>query len=201
MREIEEFAKLIQHAEKRKAAVYIKDLYKKTPCKNYADALTAVILREASVILGEKIPGFYIDEEFLMEKMFSGGERLCADEIADLMCCAVKNAACEDKKRSFAKADSYIKQNLTDCRLYPGAVAGMVGISQSQLTKLFEEFTGKAPSEYLSALRVEKSIYLLEKSGGRVKDTAILSGFSSAEAYIRAFKKIYGVTPGKYKKE
>lgn len=55
-------------------------------------------------------------------------------------------------------------------------------------------------NEYINALRLDHSLYLLEHEGQLLVDTiAEMSGFSSSRTFYRLFKTRYGVTPLTYK--
>ena len=197
MKQLDEFKSMILNAQCRKAECYIKSLYEKEPVKEYADALTAVILRETNTYLNNNLGGYFIDDALFTGMLF-GEEKIPEGEIISKMCSFVKNAHVIDRERAFLKAQSFIDENIQSPQLYSAVVAEHTGICQAQLTKLFESKTGQTPSEYISQKRVQKSEPLLREGGKSVSEVAFLSGFSSVETYIRAFKKQYGTTPGKY---
>lgn len=63
----------------------------------------------------------------------------------------------------------------------------------------FKSMTGKTPIEYLSEYRVEKAAHKLRTTDLSVTDVAFSSGFSDLSYFIKTFKKIKGVSPGKYR--
>ena len=67
--------------------------------------------------------------------------------------------------------------------------------------KLFKEYIGKGPFEYIRLMRLTKSALELRDNDKRVVDVALDFVFDSHEGFTRAFKKEFGITPKKYKKD
>lgn len=72
-------------------------------------------------------------------------------------------------------------------------------ISVNQLCKIFKTNFGTTVAKYIVSKRISEAKRLLS-SGKSVSDTAIMCGFSDYANFIRVFKKIVGVSPGKYTK-
>lgn len=191
----------IARCEKNKAKNFINEIYKTTPHEQYAHSLVAVLLCQVRKKLCEEMAEFYIEEEALWEELFPEDAPLSTDSVIDKMCEAVKNCSKENKKRVFLKAIAYIDENLSDCNLSVGDAARYAGVSPGGLSKIFEVYKSVSPVEYIARRRVEKSLTSLKKSGALVKKIAADMGFSSAESYIRAFKKHYSISPGKWNKQ
>ncbi len=72
-------------------------------------------------------------------------------------------------------------------------------VSVNQLCKLFKTHFGTTVAKYITAKRIiEAKKMLLQKKS--VAETAPLCGFSDYANFIRVFKKLVGVSPGKYGK-
>lgn len=74
------------------------------------------------------------------------------------------------------------------------------GCSVTYLTQAFKKCTGKTIYNYLTERRLENARILL-KTGKSVMESAEESGYYDTSRFITHFKKYFGVTPGKYKKE
>ncbi|PYG90288.1 AraC-like DNA-binding protein [Ruminiclostridium sufflavum DSM 19573] len=72
------------------------------------------------------------------------------------------------------------------------------GYSPWHAARLFKEATGKAPFEYIRALRLSKAALMLRDSDERVIDVAIDFVFDSHEGFTRAFSKEFGMPPRRY---
>ena len=71
--------------------------------------------------------------------------------------------------------------------------------SPKYLGTFFKNMTGKTPIEYLNEYRVEKAARKLRITDLSVTDIAFSSGFSDLSYFIKTFKKIKGISPGKYR--
>ena len=74
-------------------------------------------------------------------------------------------------------------------------------ISYSYFRKLFEELYLEPPHHYLLQCRLQKAEQLLISSDLQIKETAVLCGFTDEFYFSRLFKKYYGTSPLKYRKE
>lgn len=67
--------------------------------------------------------------------------------------------------------------------------------------RLFRQYTGLTPAEYIRRLRLSKSALQLKKHNCRIVDVALELGFGSVDGYQRAFKKEFGCNPHEYAKK
>lgn len=64
--------------------------------------------------------------------------------------------------------------------------------------RLFKEYTGHTPAEYLRRLRLSKSALRLRDEKVTVTEIAFDMGFQSVDGYQRAFSKEFGCNPNEY---
>ena len=64
---------------------------------------------------------------------------------------------------------------------------------------LIKEITGSTFADLLTRLRLDESCRLLRETDERVQDIAEQSGFGSQQNMLRAFRKLLGTTPMKYR--
>jgi transcriptional regulator GlxA family with amidase domain len=76
-------------------------------------------------------------------------------------------------------------------------MATAVGLSASHLRRLFKAQTGKPVATYLKDLRLQHSRDLLETTFLSIKQIAASVG-QSANHFVTDFKKMHGVTPGRF---
>ena len=76
-----------------------------------------------------------------------------------------------------------------------------LGYSYFYAAKKFHEIEGISFREYIANRRINQAAADLYGTRERMIDVAIRYGYSSQEAFTRAFKKIYGITPGAYRKQ
>ena len=198
MENVVELIELVSRLEKNHAIAFLEKISSDTSCQKYAQAREKILLTEAVKELNKQLPSFYVDAESFAESLFSENPP-SSQVIIDILCQAVKAAGRENKERTLKKALSYIAENICDNQLAIGNVAEYAGVSPSLLTKLFAESMGTTPVEYLGKLRIQKSLDFL-KADLSVEQAAEKSGYTSTETYIRAFKRVMGITPGAWKR-
>lgn len=66
--------------------------------------------------------------------------------------------------------------------------------------RLFKEYTGYTPSDYIRRLRLSHSALKLKNEHYKVSDVAFELGFGSVDGYQRAFHREFGCNPGEYLK-
>ena len=78
-------------------------------------------------------------------------------------------------------------------------VAGACGLSASYFHKLFNEYTGQSPYDYLKKIRLTRARTMLLESNDLIKQIAISVGMPSTNHFIEAFKKETGLSPENYR--
>lgn len=79
-------------------------------------------------------------------------------------------------------------------------VAATAGYSYFHFHRIFEAVVGESVGNYLRTRRLNRGAHDLIYSSKRIIDIAMEYRFESQEAFTRAFKKIYKVTPGAYRR-
>jgi len=77
--------------------------------------------------------------------------------------------------------------------------AKSVNISYYYFSKIFKDEVGKNFSDYLTELRIEKSMKFLENSRISIKEVCQKIGYNDPNYYCKIFKKITGMTPTEYR--
>jgi len=72
--------------------------------------------------------------------------------------------------------------------------------SPSQFRRLFKQYTGRRPREFVTSLRISKAKQLLSE-GRAIKETARAVGYDDLFYFMRVFKKVAQVSPGKFAEE
>ena len=79
------------------------------------------------------------------------------------------------------------------------SLAERFNYSQDHITRVFKSMYRITPYQYLLQCRVCYSKLLLSSEGMRVSEVAIACGFSDASTFYRAFMKLEGISPAKYR--
>jgi AraC-like DNA-binding protein len=77
-------------------------------------------------------------------------------------------------------------------------IARYVGISRSHLFRVFRQYTGMSPKEFLSQYRIKQACHLLKESPLSVAAVANSVGFEDSLYFSKAFHKRKGITPSEY---
>lgn len=93
----------------------------------------------------------------------------------------------------------YIESHLTEA-LQLDTFPTVIGYSKFHLLRIFKEETNKSIGEYIRLRRLAMAAALLLHSDESIMTIAFLFHFQSQEAFTRAFKEVYAVPPGKYRK-
>lgn len=75
------------------------------------------------------------------------------------------------------------------------------GYSHAHVCREFKKYTGERLNEFVTKTRLEYSTALLLSTQNSVADIAYQLGFSSESNYISCFKKYYGVTPHRWRRQ
>jgi AraC-like DNA-binding protein len=79
-------------------------------------------------------------------------------------------------------------------------LAREVGLSRTRLAERFRHFIGDSPIAYLKKWRLKIGAEALVSTNQSVSEIAAAVGYGSESAFNRAFKHVYGQTPGVFRK-
>ncbi|MBR3934717.1 MAG: helix-turn-helix transcriptional regulator [Clostridia bacterium] len=123
-------------------------------------------------------------------------------ELLDLLTRGIKdpsNSSANNKlSQDILLALEYIDTNFKN-EINIHNVATYAHTSINTLERHFKEALRTTPYAYINKKRLSHSVILL-KNGYSVMEAAQESGFADYSGYIAKFKKVYGITPLKYKK-
>lgn len=80
-------------------------------------------------------------------------------------------------------------------------LARQIGAARSVVTERFDRFLGEPPMTYLSRWRLQLAARLLQTTQRGVLEVALDAGYESEAAFNRAFKREFGLPPGRYRKK
>lgn len=80
-------------------------------------------------------------------------------------------------------------------------IAFLTGYSDWHFHRFFKSIQKENVKSYIKRLRIEKAAYELKITNFPILEIAIESGFSSNEAFTKAFKRVIGVTPSNFRKK
>jgi AraC-type DNA-binding domain-containing proteins len=76
------------------------------------------------------------------------------------------------------------------------SLAGLGHLSRAAFARRFAQSVGSTPMDYLTRLRMQLAKSALAERGISVIEAAVMAGYATEAAFSRAFKRIYGCSPG-----
>ena len=92
----------------------------------------------------------------------------------------------------------YIRENYGK-KLTLDEIADSVYWSKSYLSKVFKDEMGQTITAYISGVRIEKSKALLRDTQLPLVEVASMVGFDDQSYFTKTFRKLTGLSPGKYR--
>jgi len=89
-----------------------------------------------------------------------------------------------------------MEENL-EAPLNIAVIANMIGTSVRQLERAFVAEMKMSPNEFYRHVRLRYARWMLLNTSRKVTEIAYECGFADSAHFIRVFREIYGVTPGK----
>ncbi|MCL2320887.1 MAG: AraC family transcriptional regulator [Oscillospiraceae bacterium] len=73
-------------------------------------------------------------------------------------------------------------------------------VSKAHLIRIFSQYVGTSPGQYLIKTRLEHAIILLQSSNSSLDEIATSVGFSSGNYLGKVFRRCFGMSTGEYKR-
>ena len=94
----------------------------------------------------------------------------------------------------------FIEKNL-DEDIKTADVAQEVAFSTYHFHRIFLAITGDTVAGYIRRRRLTKAAFELVETDKKILDIALDYRFETPESFSRAFRRMYGISPGKYRKQ
>lgn len=101
---------------------------------------------------------------------------------------------------AYLRCVEYVNSNFADPALNIDKLCRDLYVCRSTVQRAFNLNLGMSPSQYLTKLRIEKSLKILVSENIPVSEVSALCGFSDEKYFSRAFKKYYGFSPSEARK-
>ena len=75
------------------------------------------------------------------------------------------------------------------------------GFSEAHCSRLIQKTTGMGFSEWKRILRVRRAENLLMNTNMTINDISLALGYENTETFIRLFRRVLHITPGRYREE
>jgi transcriptional regulator GlxA family with amidase domain len=111
---------------------------------------------------------------------------------------SVSLAAQASAMSSIRELQIWIAEHLAS-RLSVEDLADRMSMSVRHFERVFTLEAGTTPSQYVLRVRVEAARSQIECTNGGLKQVAANVGFGSVDVMRRAFVRLLGITPGRYR--
>lgn len=129
---------------------------------------------------------------------------LCECILNDIDCLLSKEEyskiAFESMNVDFQKLLTYVKEHYNE-QMYLKDLSKKFYINQTYCCNLFKKYTGSTFSDYINNLKIEKSKELLKYINLSIEEVSQQSGYNDYYYFNKLFKKYFGITPTKYRKD
>ena len=101
---------------------------------------------------------------------------------------------------ALSRAKNYVAQHLQDFDLNVSRIATSIGVSPSQLNRLFKT-RSKTVMRYVWSCRLDRAADLLRRRGRSnvpIGEIAYSCGFTNQAHFSRVFKERFGISPSRY---
>ena len=127
--------------------------------------------------------------------------------LSGIACNLVSMAIYLSRNRDFNKSDIASQMNQAKIAVHenisaitPEELAKITCMSYSKFRKIFKEYTGFAPSQYIQEVRITMAKELLTNTSKSIKEIAIELGYENKDYFFTVFKKVTGSTPITYRR-
>ena len=127
--------------------------------------------------------------------------------LAGIVCNLVSMAIYMSRNMDFNRSDISVRINTVKAAVYenistitPERLAEIICMSYSKFRKIFKEYTGFAPSQYIQEVRVNMAKELLTNTSKSIKEIAYELGYENKDYFFTSFRKVSGMTPAGYRR-
>jgi two-component system response regulator YesN len=96
------------------------------------------------------------------------------------------------------KAQEYVQTHIGE-KISLTDVAAHLHLNSSYFSRMYKKETGEGFVEYVTRLKMEKAVELLDQSIKSAEQVAYELGFESKSYFLKTFKRFYGLSPKSYK--
>lgn len=102
------------------------------------------------------------------------------------------------ESKTIKKIILLIEENLDKADLNTEFIAERMGISRSQLWRIFKSTTGKTLGDFIREVRMKKAAEFIKTGKYRISEVADLVGYADPRNFSKCFSKEFGMIPSDY---
>lgn len=104
----------------------------------------------------------------------------------------------QDISDKIEKVKRFLERNF-DRKVGLEDAAAAIAVSPQYLSRIFKEHAGTGFADFRARVKIDRSKEMLATTGYNVNQISEKLGYENAETFIRAFKKLEGMTPSEYR--
>lgn len=168
----------------------------KVICYELVIAITE--LMNSTGILSEQVRPSYVNIIMQSETMDELMEKI--RNIANNLCQSILERRQKDYENSLTRYEMFIKENALKESFSVQYMADHFGMSPSNLSNVYKQWTGMTIMEHVTYIRMEQAKKWLKDESVKMTLNEIVEqiGYNNTSSFIRKFKRMYGVTPKQY---
>lgn len=120
-------------------------------------------------------------------------------DIYRTICTFMREEKTEHGAKLYGRICRHIDEHYADNGLSLSSMADHFQISMQYLSTFFKRHSGENITDYIAAVRIREAKKLLADSSMTIGDIAVKIGYANAVGFVRFFKKVEGLPPGKYR--
>jgi two-component system response regulator YesN len=113
---------------------------------------------------------------------------------------SIRRERTDSAKLLIEKAIEYISGNYNDSELSVDTLCSYLNVSATYFSTLFKRETGMSFVNYLTKIRLDKALQLLNTTDEKTYNIATIVGYTEPNYFSYVFKKKYGISPSNYRK-
>lgn len=125
----------------------------------------------------------------------SAFEQILTKQVAEIISNKLKS---KSRKNIVGEVKTYIEEHYSDSGLSVTSLGELNDVQPAYLSKIFKEHYNISILDYITEIRIAHAKEMLAEKNASVSEVAKCCGFLSSQVFIRNFKRLTGVTPGKY---
>jgi len=107
-------------------------------------------------------------------------------------------AESSDGEKLIGNILKYLEENFTDSQMSLTSVGEELGYNNKYISRIFKEEMGISFSSYLTNLRIQHAVFLIEQGVTAIKNVSLLSGYKDPFYFSSVFKNTIGIPPREY---
>ena len=156
----------------------------------------ADIIRKTARAYQKKEDYYELEISVLLRQMCLILLRECRMEKEDT---AIRGVEYKNVKK-VKKAITYMEEHY-DTPITVSQMGDVMSMTPAYFSRFFKNSTGETFHRHLTRIRLNQARTMLEQTEAGMTEVAFACGFPNIKSFIEAFKKEFGCTPAKYKKD